>query len=97
MSILTTEIDLRLPLLEIIFGQMILKMKWNVFNWTQVHRQDHRYLIEEDCSLGQFRSAKLKDKQYTINAPIFSQHCKKRKRLMHQLFNIFIIQYQFLT
>ena len=39
--------------------------------------QDHRYLIEVDCSLGQFKSDKLKDKQFTINAPIFSQHCKK--------------------
>ena len=27
----------------------------------------HRYLIEVDCSSGQFKSAKLKDKEYTIN------------------------------
>ena len=26
---------------------------------------------------GQFKSFKLKDKEYTINAPIFSPHCKK--------------------
>ena len=31
----------------------------------------HRYLKEVDCSSGQFKSAKLKDKEYTINAPIF--------------------------
>ena len=28
---------------------------------------NQRYLIEVDCSLGQFKSAKLKDKEYTIN------------------------------
>ena len=27
----------------------------------------HRYLIEVDCSLGQFKSDKLKGKEYTIN------------------------------
>ena len=31
----------------------------------------HRYLIKVDCSPGQFKSAKLKDKEYTINGPIF--------------------------
>ena len=33
---------------------------------------NHRYLKEVDCSLGQFNSAKLKDKQFTI---VFSQPC----------------------
>ena len=42
-------------------------------------RSNHRYLIEVDCSLGQFKSAKLKDQEYAINAPI-SQYCKKRKK-----------------
>ena len=48
----------------------------------------HRYLIEVDFSLGQFKSSKMKDKEYSITAPIFSQHCKKRKIRMHQIFNI---------
>ena len=48
----------------------------------------NRYVTEVDCSSGQFKSAKLKDKEYTINAPIFTQYCKKRKRLMHQISNI---------
>ena len=26
----------------------------------------HRYLIEVDCSLGQIKSAKLKDKEHTL-------------------------------
>ena len=38
-----------------------------------------RYLIEVDCSLDKFKSAKLKDKEYTINAPNFSQQCKKER------------------
>ena len=33
-------------------------------------------IIEVDCSLGQFESAKLKDKEYSIN---FTQHCKKER------------------
>ena len=48
----------------------------------------HRYLIEVDCSLGQFESAKLKDKEFTIKAPNFFTTLQKRKRLMHQIFNI---------
>ena len=32
----------------------------------------HRYLIEVDCSLGLFMSAKLKDKEDTINVTSFS-------------------------
>ena len=31
----------------------------------------HRYIMEVDCSLSQFKSAKLKDKEYTIKAPSF--------------------------
>ena len=34
---------------------------------------NHRYLIEADCSLGQFKSAKLKDKEYAIN--VSTQKC----------------------
>ena len=37
----------------------------------------HRYLIEVDCSLGQFKSAKLKDKEHTVNAPFFHSIAKK--------------------
>ena len=32
-------------------------------------------------SLGQFKSAKLRDEEYTINAPIFSQQSKKKKEI----------------
>ena len=32
---------------------------------------NHRYLKEVDCSSGQFKSSKLQDKEYTINASIF--------------------------
>ena len=39
----------------------------------------HRYLIEVGCSSGQFKSAKLKDKEYTINAPTFFTTSQKRK------------------
>ena len=35
--------------------------------------------IISDCSLGQFKSAKLKDKEYTINAPIFYNFAKKKE------------------
>ena len=37
------------------------------------------YIIEVDCSLGQFKSAQLKDKEFTKNALIFSKHCKKER------------------
>ena len=47
----------------------------------------HRYLIEVDCSLGQFKSAKLKDKEYTINAPFFVHNIAK-KEMDAQIFNI---------
>ena len=47
---------------------------------------NHSYLIEVDCFLGQFKSAKLKDKEHTINAPSFFSTLQKRKRLMHQVF-----------
>ena len=49
---------------------------------------DHRYLMELDCSLGQFKSA-IGRHRIALNAPIFSQHGNKRKRWMHQIFNIF--------
>ena len=51
---------------------------------------DHRYLIEVDLSSGQSKFAKSKDKEYTINAQIFWTTSQKRKRLMHQVFNIFL-------
>ena len=47
----------------------------------------HRYLIEVDCSSGQFKSAKLKDKEYTLYAPNFYTRLQK-KGLMHQFFKI---------
>ena len=37
--------------------------------------------MEVDCSLGQFKSAKLKDKEYTKNAPIFFTTLQKKKKL----------------
>ena len=38
---------------------------------------DHQFLIEVDCSLGQFKSAKLKDKENTINPPSFYKRIAK--------------------
>ena len=38
----------------------------------------HRYLKEVDCYLGQFKSATLKDKEFTMNAPIFHNIAKKK-------------------
>ena len=70
---------------------------WNANNYQELFEtgfktmvQDfwHRYLIEVDCSSGHFKSAKLKDKVYTINAQSFFTTMQKRKRLMHQVFNI---------
>ena len=39
------------------------------------------YLIEVDCSLGQFKSAELKDKNYTLNALIFFTTLQKKKEI----------------
>ena len=41
----------------------------------------HSYLIELDCSSGQFKSAKLKDKEYTRNAPSFFTILQKKKEI----------------
>ena len=38
----------------------------------------HRYIKEIDCSSGQFKSAKLKDKVYTKKAPSLLNNIKKR-------------------
>ena len=73
-----------------------LRKLWNTNYITKPHESRtrkikcffQRYLIEVDCSLGQFESAKLKDKEYAINAPILSTTLQKRKRWMHQSFNI---------
>ena len=46
-----------------------------------------RNLIEIDCSSGQFKSAKLKVKEYNKNAPI-SFTTLQKKRWMHQIFYI---------
>ena len=40
----------------------------------------HRYLIEVDCSSGQLKSAKLKDKQYTLVAWKATKHIWKKGR-----------------
>ena len=37
----------------------------------QMRSAEHRYLSEVDFSASQFKSAKLKDKDYTTNAPNF--------------------------
>ena len=39
----------------------------------------HRYLKEVDCSSGQFKSAKLKDKEYTTKALILFTTVQKRE------------------
>ena len=44
--------------------------------------------LRVDCSSSQFKSAKLKGKEYTINATSFFRTLEKRKRLMHQVVNI---------
>ena len=44
---------------------------WFCFQLLNYH---HRYLIEVDCSLGQFKSAKLKHKECT---KIFHNNAKK--------------------
>ena len=55
----------------------ILWIAWNkLLHLKQITLQTTDILIEVDCSSGQFKSAKLKYKEYIINAPIFSQHCK---------------------
>ena len=41
----------------------------------------HRYLIEVDCSSGQFKSTKLKDKEYTLKAPILLTTSKQKKEM----------------
>ena len=41
----------------------------------------HRYLIEVDGSSGQFKSAQLKDKEYTINAPSFDTTLPNKKEI----------------
>ena len=50
-------------------------------NYFGTKGRSHRCLIEVDCSLGQFKSAKLKDKIYTINTPIFFTTLKKKKEI----------------
>ena len=54
---------------------------WQIpfFHCKNMHCFSHRYLMEVDCSLGQFKSTKLKDKEYTINAQSSAQHCKKER------------------
>ena len=47
---------------------------------------NQRYLIEVDCSLGQFKSAKLKDKEYTINAPSSYTLLQKKKEFNATIF-----------
>ena len=64
---------------------------WDWCNPKKLHIAfgvNHRHLIEVDCSSSHFKSAKLKDKEFTINAPSFYTTLQKRKRLMHQFFNI---------
>ena len=43
----------------------------------------HRYVREVDCCLGQFKSAKLKNIEYSINVPIFVTTMTQRKKWMH--------------
>ena len=41
----------------------------------------HRCLIEVDCSLGQIKLAKLKDKNHNINALIFFTTLQKKEEI----------------
>ena len=64
---------------------------WDWCNPKKLHTAfgvNHRYLIAVDCSSSHLKSAKLKDKEYTINVPSFYTTLQKRKKLMHQVFNI---------
>ena len=48
--------------------------------------QNIQQLIQVVCSLDQFKSVKLKDNKYTLNAPCFYKTLQqRRKRLMHQV------------
>ena len=42
---------------------------------------NHRYIIEVDCSLGQFKSAILEDKEYTIDFIKFFHNIAKKKEI----------------
>ena len=44
-------------------------------------RLNHRYLIEVDCTWGQFKLAILKDEEFTINSPIFFITLQKKKKI----------------
>ena len=55
-----------------------MKAKGNL--WAQGQWLEHRYQIELNCSLGQFKSAKLEDKEYTINATKFFCNIAKKER-----------------
>ena len=44
-------------------------------------RFNHRYLIEVDCSKGQFKPSILKDKEYTISAPSFYTTLQQKKEI----------------
>ena len=57
-----------------------------------LHRNvvQHRYQIELDYSPGQFKSAKLKDKKYTINVPSFYTTLHKKERDLCTKFLTFV-------
>ena len=48
----------------------------------------HKYLMEADCSLGNLSLPNWNKKLTLWMSQVFTQHCEKRKRLMHQVFNI---------
>ena len=50
--------------------------------WSTLQNPVHRYLIEVDCSLGQFTSAKMKDKDYTK----YLHNIAKKKEIEAQSF-----------
>ena len=56
----------------------------------------HRYLIEVDGSLGQFKLANLKDKKNTINAPIFIITLQKKKEMDAPNFQHLLLDVQLL-
>ena len=50
----------------------------------------HRYLKEVDCSSGQFKSAKLKDKEYTTKAPILFTTLQKKRNGCPKFFTFLV-------
>ena len=68
---------------------------YEVFRLTSLSF-NHRYLIEVDCSWGQFKLANLNDKKNTINAPIFIITLQKKKEMDAPNFQHLLLDVQLL-